>query len=291
MKIDISYPEDKFTMEDDNLLEYLNEATEKAKILKDAPIVVSLAERNISSLIVNDDAKLEKFMQELIMQLITFHSYEDLKLVFLLKDSEQSKWNYIKMLPHLWNNSKQIRFLAENQSDIREISRFLEEELEKRKYTSERDADYKSFNPYYLIITDDYKRIENLKIIRDVLGMNKNLGFSLLCVTNNINQLPNECKTFIKIDDNEVGTVFENKISASNQKKFVFDMSQTIFFGKISQTLANISIRYNSESVGAIQSAYTFLDMYDVGRIEQLNAMERWNTNDATLSLKAPVGD
>ena len=30
--------------------------------------------------------------------------------------------------------------------------------------------------------------------------------------------------------------------------------------------------------------------MYDVGRIEQLNILERWHKNDSTLSLKAPIG-
>ena len=30
--------------------------------------------------------------------------------------------------------------------------------------------------------------------------------------------------------------------------------------------------------------------MYDVGRIEQLNILQRWKENDSTLSLQAPIG-
>ena len=76
LEIDIEYPEEQFAMEDDNLVEMLSEIGNKSKILKDAPITVSLAKRNISALIVQDNQKLvEKFIQSLIMQLITFHSY------------------------------------------------------------------------------------------------------------------------------------------------------------------------------------------------------------------------
>ena len=35
-----------------------------------------------------------------------------------------------------------------------------------------------------------------------------------------------------------------------------------------------------------LPNKYTFLEMYDVGNIEQLNVIERWKRNDTTLSLK-----
>ena len=153
-------------MEDDNLVEILNTIGNKSKILKDAPITMSLAKKNVSALIVQDNEKLvEKFMQSILMQLITFHSYEDLKLVFLVKEDIQKKWEHMKMLPHIWNNTKQIRFFADDYNDMQEISKYLEEELVNRLNIDE-EIDYKSFSPYYLIITDDYKKIENCRALR-----------------------------------------------------------------------------------------------------------------------------
>ena len=32
------------------------------------------------------------------------------------------------------------------------------------------------------------------------------------------------------------------------------------------------------------------MEMYNAGRIEQLNILNRWKTNDSTLSLSAPIG-
>ena len=109
LEIDIQYPEERFTMEDDNLIEILNDIVKNSENIKSAPIVLSLAEKNISALIIQKNEKIERFIQSLIIQLITFQSYEDLKLVFLLKEDKIENLEYVKMLPHVWDNTKQIR--------------------------------------------------------------------------------------------------------------------------------------------------------------------------------------
>ena len=288
LKIEIQYPEESFAMEDDNLVDILNDIAEKSKTLKDAPIVTSLIEKDVVALVVKNNETFKKFMQSLIVQLIAFHSYEDLKLVFLLKKDNDNYWDYVKMLPHVWNNTKQIRFYADNYEDMKEVSKYLEDEMKERMQYDE-NMDYRAFSPYYLIITDDYTKIENLRIITEMLKSKKNLGFSLLCITEDMTQLPNECKTFITLENN-TGVIFDSEISSNNQRKITFDTSFTIFFEKICQTISNIPIRYMRTGSGLLPNTYTFLEMYDVGLIEQLNVLERWRKNDSTLSLKAPIG-
>ncbi len=287
LQVDIEYPKTEFTMEDDNLVEILNTIANKSKILNNVPITVSLTEKNIAGLIVKDNNRLiEKFTQNLIMQLITLHSYEDLKLVFLLKEDKNKKWEHLKTLPHIWDDSKEIRFWAEDYDDMKEVSRYLEEQFAFR--LEYQNHDYKSFMPYYLIITDDYKKIKNLRIINQILETKLNIGFGIFCITDNLLELPNGCKLFINLDNNK-GTMFENEISSKNQREFMFDSSYTFFFEKIGKQLFNIPIKYR-ETRTALPESYTFLEMYDSGRIEQLNIAERWRLNDSTKSLQARVG-
>ena len=289
LKIDINYPEEQFTMDDDDLLDVLNKIIDNSKTINSAPITISLTEKNILALIVNNGGNVDRFIQSLIIQLVTFQSYEDLKLVFLLNDKSETTLNYAKMLPHVWSDNKQIRFFTNDYDEMNEISKYLEQVFIERKQNDKKD--YKSYMPYYLIITDDYKKIENLKIVTEILKQGTNVGFSILCITNDMMQLPNECKTFISIDNNSnKGTIFENELSTSNQQKFTFDTSVIFFFEKICQVLSNIPIKYSASSSNLLPNTYTFLEMYDVGRIEQLNILERWYKNDPTLSLKAPIG-
>ena len=126
-----------------------------------------------------------------------------------------------------------------------------------------RTIDYKSFNPYYLIITDDYKKIEHLNIISQMLKTRVNVGFSLLCLTNNLIELPNECKTFINIEQN-AGTMFESELSSRSQKDFAFDVSPIFLFEKIGRQLSGIPIKASSIGKLSLPETYTFLEMYDV---------------------------
>ena len=289
--IDIQYPEKQFTMEDDNLVEILNSVVNKSKILKRAPISMSFVEKNVSAFISQDDEILNNYMKNVIMQLITFQSYTELKLVVLLKKDKEKKWEYLKMLPHVWNNTKDIRFFTDDYEEMKEISKYLEEVLIERKNYSESDVDYKAFMPYYLIITDDYRTVENLKVITEILKSKKNIGFSILCIANNLMKLPNECKTIVNIEDG-IGTIYESEVLSTDnqQNQFTFEKNQTIFFDKISRTISNIPIKYISEKGMMLPNTYTFLEMYDAGTIEQLNILERWRKNDSTLSLRAPIG-
>jgi len=287
-EIDLQYPEEKFDMDDDNLVDMLNDIASKSKTLRTVPIVTSLTDRNISAIILNEEIDIDNFIQGLIIQLITFHTYQDLKLVFLLKEDKSKKWEYVKMLPHIWDNTQQIRFFADNYDDMKEISAYLEEDLNRR--LEYKDKDYRSFMPYYLIITDDYKQIENLKIITDIVETKVNVGFSLLCVTNDLMQLPNQCKTFISLGKENESVIFHNEISSKNQQSLFLDNIVSYPFNKLVRTISNIPIRYTKAGSNSLPESYTFLEMYDVGRIEQLNVLERWNRNDSTLSLKAPLG-
>ena len=286
---DIEYPNREFSLEEDNLIELINSVANKSKVIKNVPITVSLASKNIAAAIIeNDERTTEKFAQNLIMQLIALHSYADLKLVFLLKREKNIRWEHMKTLPHIWDEQKQIRFWADDYEDMKDISRYLEMELNnRRKY--EDKFDYRSFAPYYLIITDDYKTIENLKIVTEILNAKRNLGFGLFCITDNMLHLPNECQLFININGNN-GNLFENEITATTKKEFYFDSSFTFFFENIGQKLSNIPIRANTASKFSLPETYTFLEMYDAGRIEQLNILQRWMTNDSTKSLQAPIG-
>ena len=163
LDIDISYPKESFTMDDDELVSILSEIGEKSKILEDAPIAVSLVEKNVSSVIIKNDEDKIEYTKNLIMQLVALHSYIDLKLVFLVDEDSQGQWDFVKMLPHVWNSTNQVRFFADNYNDMKQLSKYLEEVLESRNEYTGNDVDYKQFAPYYLIITDNYKKIENLK--------------------------------------------------------------------------------------------------------------------------------
>lgn len=284
--IKVSCQVDDKADENNEAIKLMLDFIEKSKMLRDAPILFSLKNKNISAILYENEKYKYRYIKNILLQLITFHSYDELKLVFLLKDTSDGKWDFVKMLPHVWNNSNDIRFFADDENKMNEISQYLENEFKKRI-----KEDDKSRNniPYFLIIIDDYRNVEALNIINEILKSKSNLGFSILFLTDSILKLPNECQTFIKIENNRA-TLFESKNSKENRISFRVSTSEEFFFDKISSILFDIPIKYNEEKEMMLPSSYTFLEMYNVGKIEQLGVYERWKSNDSTVSLAAPLG-
>ncbi len=292
-ELDINYPEKHFSLEEDNLRSNLDLLIYESKDIKDVPLCLSLTEKYATA-IVGDKLLTKSFIDGLILQLITFHSYDDLKIVLFTNEQNLAKWDYLKILPHLFTDDKEMRFLATNPNEMSQISHYLEEVFNQRKYkststsTEENTQNYLSYSPYYVIITDNLKIARHIKIIKDTLSQKINYGFSLLIKHDKFSDLPNECSTFINVAENQSG-LFEKQVTASNLKGFQADFNPTINMKECAVNLANIPISLSIDKIN-LPNIVTFLEMYEVGKVEQLNLLEKWKTNNPVISLSAPVG-
>lgn len=264
------------------------ECLEKSQKIENAPVLLSLVEKNILAIIGQNQEQKYKYIQNLLIQLITFQSYDELKLVFLIKENKDKKWNFVKTIPHVWSNNKKIRFFADEANGIEEICKYLSD-IEKTREVSSKNEQEKNNTPYYLIITDDYKNIEGYDVINKLLKKQENTGFGFIFVTDDLRKLPNECQTFVEINE-KTGILYETKNPNTDRLKFKINTSDIFFFNKINPILSNKIIKYNEEKEMQLPTSYNFLEMYNVGCIEQLNILERWKNSDSTVSLKAPIG-
>ncbi|MBO5138173.1 MAG: type VII secretion protein EssC [Bacilli bacterium] len=288
----VKYPEEKFSLEDDNLQQLVLDLGRESKELENVPISFSFMKNNITAIIGEGHQK-QAFINGLILQIMAFHSYEDLKIVLLTNEKNKSKWDYLRILPHCWNNLKTTRYFAANNDEAKELSLNLEQIFQERKFAGEKSTITKninpaSFQPYFFIIIDDFKSVRDLEIIKDICDQKENLGFSLMIINNRITNLPNECHTFISIGDTKSG-IFENELVSNKQKEFVADFNVNIDMYACSKALANIPIEIAKEN-SSLPTMISFLEMYNVGKIEQLNILKRWENNDPTKSLQAPIG-
>jgi len=290
----IKYPEERFSLEDDNLQKLALELGREAKELENVPINLSFIRNNISA-IIGDGKQKNYFVDGLILQLMTFHSYEDLKIVVFTNEKNDNRWNYLKAAPHCWNNTRTTRYFSTNNDEAKELSLNLEQIFQSRKNNNESETssnlaqkDYKNFAPYYFIVIDDFKSVRELEIIKDICSEKNNTGFSIVIINNRLINLPNECHTFISIGDKKSG-IFENELVSNKQKEFVADFNTNIDMYQCTKVLANIPIEIAKES-SSLPTMLSFLEMYDVGKIEQLNILNRWQNSNPTKTLQAPIG-
>ncbi len=292
-KIEIHYPEEHFSLDNDNLRADLYKLAGEPKELKDVPICCSFAEKIVSATL-GERNLIQKFIENIILQLITFQSYEDLKIVVFTDQENDKYWESLKILPHNWSNNRSVRFFASNLDDISQLSIYLMNEFNHRKFQDDdsmmklKQNDYKSYQPYYLIFVDNFMSVRNFDIIKSILSQDINYGFSLVILASRLNELPNECNTFINIDEKSAG-IMESDLSGEQQNVFIPEFNQKISMVNYCKMIANIPIELSKNRFD-LPNSLSFLEMYQVGKVEQLNALNRWKENDPSTTLQAPVG-
>lgn len=287
MNINIKFPDDHFTMTEDNLKDDLKTFELVDKNLIDVPIPFSFKDNYISA-IIGDNHLTFKLLENILMQLVTFHSYDNLKIAIFTTKDKEDRWDDIKILPHIFSNDKTVRYFSSDNDEYKEITYNLEriynERIEKE---SSNKIEKTVYNPSYLIITDSFNSVRNYDFIKNIVESKKNYGFSILILSDKISSLPDQCQTFIEISDNE-SKVFKN-IANSEEQKFKIDLSSIDMY-KCSKELSNIPIEINDDNEGAIPKKVGFLEMYEIGKVEQLNSINRWEKNVPILNMAALVG-
>jgi len=297
-KIKIKIPEEKFSLEEtDKLYSEMESIVNQSLTIENVPQNLNLTKEYITG-IVGEDKLVKSFIDGLFLQLMTLHAYTELKIIVYTK--EKKKWNYLKILPHCWDNQKTIRYFASNLEELNEITSELEKTFDNRKVEDEsekiedegrdqrKEEPYKKYKPYYLIFTDDISSIRNVSLIKKVLKFKQNLGFSILMINDRLSTLPSETTAFIIVDKIESGLI-KNELSKENQKRFIADGIGNLDIYGYAQKLANIPMSIE-KSKYEMPSSLSFLEMYQVGKVEQLNSNERWKNNNPSNSLSVPIG-
>lgn len=283
LEANITFPPKSFTMNEDNLQDLMYELANEPKQLVQVPLSISLTEQYITGITGNRTYAIN-FIKRLIIQLVTLHSYDEVKLIFIGDKQEFKKeWEFIKWLPHIWDNKHQIRYLATDANEVKELSSHFENIIEQRKTINGNMA-----SPYYVIVAADKTLFERAEFIKPILDAGKNLGFSAITMFDQLSNLPKECSLVIDLGEKQSKIYDKNDVSGE-VTNFIADCNPCPNILELAIALSNISLDLSSQKFN-LPNQLTFLQMYNVGKIEHLNSLSRWKENDPTKSLRAPVG-
>lgn len=282
---EISFPPKSFTMTEDNLQDLMYELANEPKQLVQVPLSISLTEQYITGITGNRELAIN-FIKRLIIQLATLHSYDEVKIVFIGDKQEFKKeWEFIKWLPHIWDNKHQIRYLATDANEVKELSSYFENIIEQRKNAN---VSATSLSPYYVIIAADKTLFDRAEFIKSILEIEKNIGFSAITMFDQLSSLPKECSLVIDLDEKQ-SKIYDKNDVTGEVTNFIADCNPCPNIMDLAVALSNISLDLTSQKFN-LPNQLNFLQMYNVGKIEHLNSLSRWKENNPTVSLRAPVG-
>ena len=282
LNISVSYNEEDFTIEETALKVEADNLVKKYSKINDVPIGYSFYENKTTALIGPYDVSIN-FLNYVVLQLLTFYSYEDLKFVVFTSKEKEKNLSYMKYLNHNFTNDKMFRFFASSPDSIRTVCEVLQQELSIRMNSEEPVR-----KPHYFIIIDGYDLVKRAEVIKEITELDQNYGFNVVILESKMSKLPSKCNNFIILSETNC-EILKNSYENQTQTSFMNESNFKINMSYYAKVLSNIPIEFE-DGISDIPDLVTFMEMEKIGRVEQLNILNRWNTNDPTQSLRAEIG-
>lgn len=281
----IDYPNKGFELETDALEEKMLQLAEAQYGVENAPIVLSLIDTYICG-VQGKRQSVINFLESIMLQIAAFHSYDEVKMVFLLGENDLKHLDAVRYLPHAWDDMHSIRFVATNEAEAYFLGEYIKAQIDTN---SDRSFDLKQVlkkRPYYIIFALDKKTFDGHEFFKEILSKDNNIGVSIITA---FDFLVKESQKIITLDDLTGNVCTTMGIDGGDDEAFITDGISFQQKKQALHTISNISLKKITQAQ-AMPKMVTFLEMFNVGRIEQLNPLKRWRENNPVKSLATPVG-
>ncbi len=274
----LQFPADRFVMEDDTLMKDVLRLAAEPRRVSNAPVTCSLLNAPVLG-VAGEGA--ETFVQSLVLQLAALHSYDEVKLVFLAGGGEE--WSFARLLSH--TAGEDLRYYAGSETEAKALSSALERVLAERVEAEDWRKRRNSL-PHYVVVAADIALAEKTGFFRRMLEDPSAVGFSCIALAASVEQLPKECSQVVRLGADQA-TLFDRKSTVTTH--FQAEGTQRRDMAALAGILANLSIDSGKGNY-TVPSVLTFLELYNAGKVEHLNALTRWKENNPVNSLQVPLG-
>ena len=281
----IKIPKETLDYNEDGLRYMAKETKAKFLTLEKVPICFDLLNGQPIG-IIGERASSIKFLWNTIVNVTEQHYYEDVKVVLIAPESEKSSWEWIKWLPHVWSNKRDIRFIGFNKESAHTVLRYLSECVRQREEAKTQVKDPR-FIPQFIVIVAEPKLVENESIMQYLEKPNK-VGFTGVFVYNHIELLPRDCENIIEVGKNFKGKITKIK-DADNITEFDFNNVDVKNCEDFAKKMAPIYVTA-SFTENSLRSYITLFDLYGIKKTTDLNIFNNWKHSKPYETMAVPIG-
>ncbi|MFK3957962.1 type VII secretion protein EssC [Guptibacillus hwajinpoensis] len=274
---------DMSTREMDELLEESQNLKKVYNELHSLPITADLFQGAIG--LIGKEAVVKNELHQIIGQLAFFHSYHDIRFVFIFNEEEYAEWEWMKWLPHfqmpgsfskgfIYNEQTRDQLLSSIYEMIRE--RDLEEDKEKLR-----------FAPHYVFIISNHNLISDHVILEYLESEHTHLGLSTIFVAEAKESLSDNIHTLIRYINKSEGDIL---IQEKKAAEISFELDQHKQSGNEQFSRMLRTLNHQRGITNSIPEKVSFLQMLNMEDIDELPVSHNWVTNQSSKSLAAPVG-
>lgn len=293
MRAEITYAKRRFELESDDLIKEMYGLAEQEIYLEHVPILLDLKEDRVCGILGGRESALS-FLHAMAARLSLLYSYDEVKLVFLAEEEELKTLEFIRYLPHVWDDRHRVRFMAANTAEAYQVGEFIAKSLGEDLEKPGKLQEALKKHPYYIVFATSKRLFDSMGVLQNAMQQEESCGISIFALFEDV---PKECAVLLRINEEDGGRYpdkTEHTITYLRQldredASFTMDSFDEKAFRKSMRDIANIRLKIIS-SAYALPKTYTFLEMFGAGRIEHLNITKRWQENNPVNSLSVPIG-
>ena len=303
LSADIRWPQQRFTMDSDKLLDKVAALAATPPLVRDVPLAFNAFEQRVAG-VVGDRRDVWAFARGLIVQICALYSYQDVKLSLIADAEEEAEWGFLRAMPHIFDDAGVVRDIAVDPESALEMAMRFERELEARAdMRAETPADY---GAYHVIVCASASLSERLEVVSKIATLRSNKGFSLLFFGEGVNDLPRDCEYVIDLSEHGFSAFGSQDLSPAAKARAARMFARSDASGSMQAfdpdiavsaddarafALAMARVRLDIPSQrAALPASLGFLEMFKCGNVADLDIGRRWAEHDASRTLQTPVG-
>ena len=282
---------DGFKMEEDDELEELSERIiEETRYVDQAPVCISLRDFQTIGFI-GETIPVYYLLRNILTEISVQHSYTDVQIAAFFDESALANWGVLRWLPHIWDTTGQVRYIAFDKKQRGTVAAMLSEIIRTRKEASRSDSLKKEtcFRPHIIVIAQYRELLYNEDIYEDLTANDPALGMTTLILSDSRYELPQKCQVIAEVKDDGACVVYERE---KYDGRTYFTPDEPIHQKELERFFRRqAAIELETKSRAAqIPASVTFLQGYHVRKAEELDVYARWQNSKPYLTLAAPIG-
>lgn len=275
---EIEYKKQERLEIEDNLQMMPEKISEEFSVLADAPVVCSFKDSNCVGIIGNEERRFS-IMKNIIIDICARQYYTDVRLFFVTEEKHKDKVNWLRFLPHVFNEVTNSRNIACDVESKNRVFDFLYKELSEREQGK--------IGEQLVVFFYDECGFQTHPISKFIDKL-KEYAVTFVFMADKKENIPQGCTSLIIVESDSSGILVET----SNQDKrieFTFHSIDDAEAGRIVNILAPVYTEEISLE-GSLTKNISLFEMLGIFTAEDLDLEKRWEQSKVFQSMAAPIG-
>ncbi len=262
----------------DELMKRPEELFEEYINVHNVPITVNLKNNN-SIGVVGNRTDLYEFLKIITVDIVVRQYYTDTKMFFILDEQDKEDFMWLRLLPHIKNDSLNMRNIVCDSDSRNVLFEFLYKEL------SFREVEKKSFPNYVVFVYRD-NGIKRHPISR-FIELASNVGVSFVFFEEHKELLPQGCSKLIRLKGTK-----GNIVNSENQNENIDFRFDTISNSVLDKMVKKLSPIYCEEVSleGSLTKNITLFELLNILNVEDIDLGKNWEKSQVYKTMQAPLG-